>query len=369
MKPVLLTSLMLIAVMSASWIIGCAPADFSKEPQTCSDPNGGTCVVTPSGNNQYDYTVNTSSLPLDILVVSDNSGSMSRDQRSLGSKFPAFLNLVKSFDYHIGVTTTDVAGSGKPGRDGSLIAMGGASYLTRSSVNAQSLFQAAVQRPETATCDQYLKTHNCAVQSCADYYNYCPSDDSRAIYAANLVVDHNDSSFLRPTAPLHVIILSNADERVVGGADPQRPMETRDQPSSLIQNVRAKFGAAKALRVHTIVIQPNDSTCLRQEAYSATVFGQYAPIYASLSTQTGGVRGTICASDYTAQLQQIAQVATSSLQRDFGMNCKTSDTHLTYTVTPAQPSNVAHVDSTGLVLRFTQPLPQNTSVHLNYTCE
>lgn len=369
MKPMLFTTLLIAATIGTSWIIGCAPHDFSKDPETCSDPNGGSCTVNPDGKRSYEYTVNTNSIPLDILVISDNSGSMSRDQRSLGSKFPAFLNLVKNFDFHIGVTTTDVAGSGKAGRDGKLVPMGGQAYLTKSSANAQSLFQAAVQRPETATCDQYLQANNCGVNRCADYYNYCPSDDSRAIYAANLAVSYNESGFLRANAPLHVIILSNADERVVGGADPNRPMEAKDYPSSLIQNVQSSFGGGKTLKVHTIVIQPNDSACLQAEQFSSTIFGQYAPVYASLSSQTGGVRASICATDYTAQLQQIGQVATDSLQKDFGLNCKTSDTHLEYTVTPAQPSNIGHVDSTGYILKFAHALPANTSVHLKYTCE
>ena len=372
--------LIVIAVYCATWITACAPANFNIVKQDCSAGHG-TCVAGANGKKTYTYTVSPSNTPIDILFVSDNSGSMSRDQQNLGLKFPAFFNIIQNLDFHVAVTTTDVFNhDGSSGQGGSLVDFGGGvKVLTPQTSNIQSLFQAGVQRPETSTCDQYLQTHNCVANSaaayagrstdCSDYYNYCPNDDSRAIYATNLVVNQNESSFLRDSAPLHVVILSNSDERVVGGQKADWPLETNDLPATLIQNVQHTFNGAKSLTVHTIIIKPNDSACLNQEVdTNLLTFGQYAPIYSSLTTQTNGIAGSICSANYSMQLQQIANMVQVNLQSSLPLNCKTSDAQLTYTLAPANAAITAHVDASGQVLNFSQPIPATTSVSLNYTC-
>ena len=372
--------LIVIAAYCSTWLTACAPANFNVVKQDCS-AGQGTCVVGPAGHKTYNYTVSPSNTPIDILFISDNSGSMSRDQQSLGSKFPAFFNIIQNLDYHVAVTTTDVfQHDGSSGQGGNLVDFGsGVKVLTPQTSNIQSLFQAAVQRPETNICEQYLQTHNCVGNTsaaysgrntnCSDYYNYCPNDDSRAIYAANQVVSQNESGFLRDSAPLHVVILSNSDERVVGGQKADWPLETNDLPSTLITNVQHTFNNAKSLTVHTIIIKPNDSSCLNQEVDSNLLtFGQYAPVYASLTSQTNGIAGSICALNYSTQLQQIATMVQTNLQSSLPLKCATSDANLTYTLTPANAAITAHVDGSGQVLNFSQPIPASTSVALSYTC-
>ena len=365
-----LTNTILIAVglFMFIWITNCSPVRFSNAPLTCSD-----CSYSADGKIQYQYAVTPGNTPVDILFVSDNSGSMTANQRSLGTKFPSFFNIVKNFDYRVAVTTTDVIAKGSiPARGGSLIGMSdGSSFLTRNSGNAQALFSAAVQRPETVTCDGYLATHNCSsgANACSDYYNYCPNDDSRGIYAANLVVNNNPAGFLRPSAPLHVVILSNADERVLGGNYPPWPLESLDQPSTLVSNVQSTYGGAKPLKVHTLIIQPGDGGCLNAQVdNSLRTFGQYGPVYASLSDMTGGIKGSICASDYSAQLSQIANMVQVTLLQNIPLRCKTASNELSYTVSPANPSLVGVLDSTGMTLNFNQPISSTTTVTLTYKC-
>lgn len=361
------TAMIALGLFMFLWITNCSPVRFSNTPLTCED-----CSYSVDGSLQYSYAVTPANTPVDILFVSDNSGSMTANQRNLGNKFPSFFNIVKNFDYRVAVTTTDVIAKGSiPARGGTLIPFGdGSSFLTRSSGNAQGLFSAAIQRPETVTCDAYLATHSCNVaNSCSDYYNYCPNDDSRGIYAANMVVSGNPAGFLRPAAPLHVVILSNADERVLGGNYPPWPLESLDQPSTLVSNVQSLYGGAKTLKVHTLIIQPGDSGCLNAQVdNSLRTFGQYAPVYSSLSSMTGGIRGSICASDYSAQLSQIATMVTQTLVQSIPLRCKTSTAGLSYSVSPANPALTATLDSTGMTLNFSQPISYTTTVTLTYKC-
>lgn len=347
------------------WITNCTPVRFANAPLSCSD-----CSYSPDGKIQYGYTVTPANTPVDILFVSDNSGSMSANHRTLGTKFPSFFNIVKNFDYRVAVTTTDVLPrNGNTARGGSLVTFtDGSSFLTRSTSNAQSLFSSGIQRPETITCDNYLRTHRCnGGDACTDYYSYCPNDDSRGIYAANVVVNNNPAGFLRASAPLHVVILSNADERVLGGNYPPWPLESLDQPTTLVSNVQSKY-SGKSLTVHTLIIQPGDSNCANQQVDSSLgTFGQYGPVYANLSSITGGIRGSICASDYSGQLAQIANMVTLNLTRSVPLRCKTDAANLTYSFSPAS-SIVGTVDSSGMTLNFSSPIPETSTVSLSYVC-
>lgn len=349
------------------WITNCAPVRFANAPLNCSD-----CRYNENGKIEYQYTVTPANTPVDILFVSDNSGSMSANQRTLGTKFPSFFNIVKNFDYHVAVTTTDVfTKTGGAGRGGNLVGFSdGSVVLTKSSSNPQALFSSGIQRPETATCDSYLASHRCnGGDPCTDYYTYCPNDDSRGIYAANLVVSNNPAGFLRASAPLHVVILSNADERVLGGNYPPWPLENLDQPSTLISNVQSTYGGGKSLTVHTLVIQPGDSSCANQQVdNSLGTFGQYAPVYSSLSSSTGGIRGSICAADYSGQLAQIANMVQINLTKSVPLRCKTDQANLKYVLTPANPSIVGTVDAAGMTLNFNVALPQTTTANITYSC-
>lgn len=371
-RRLLNTILIASGLFMVIWITNCSPVKFANAPLNCSD-----CSYSPSGKIQYQYAVTPSNTPVDILFVSDNSGSMSRDQRTLGTKFPSFFNIVKNFDYRVAITTTDVfTKTGGTGRGGTLVSFSdGSNFLTRNSSNAQTQFSTAIQRPETATCDSYLASHNCnganpgRNSDCSDYYNYCPNDDSRGIYAANLVVSNNPAGFLRESAPLHVVIMSNADERVLGGNYPPWPLENLDQPSTLVSRVQSMYNGAKSLRVHTLVIQPGDSSCLSQEVDSNLgTFGQYAPVYASLSSMTSGISGSICASDYSGQLAQIANMVQLNLMTTIPLRCKTSVGSLQYTLSPVNSSIVGTLDSSGMNLNFNQPIPSTSTVTLTYEC-
>jgi hypothetical protein len=359
-----------------NFLSGCTDVNFGAAQSECE--KNGTCTVDPKGVT-YNYTVNTNSLALDVLLVVDNSGSMTPNQQDLAARFDSFLNLVQSFDYHVGIVTTNVVDAQFTALSGAKLVpfADGSKFITPQTPNGSQLLQQNIVRPETVICDQYLNSHNDCMGGvdCSDYAKFCPSPDSRAIYAANIVVGRADSdpkwgAFLRPNAPLHIIILSNSDERVCGSkANCPYKLEALDMPSSLISEVTSRFGGGKAMTAHTIIIRPNDSSCLSQQYWSASLFGQYAPLYQQLSQSTGGVDGTICATNYSNQLTQIGQISQSQLLTEISLKCKTTPTDLTYSFNPQPSASITgQLDSTGQVLVFSSPLPPATAVTLHYTC-
>ena len=62
------------------------------------------------GFRNYDknITVNPATTKVDVLVVVDNSGSMSVEQSNMGMRFASFLSRLQGLDWQVGIVTTDV---------------------------------------------------------------------------------------------------------------------------------------------------------------------------------------------------------------------------------------------------------------------
>jgi hypothetical protein len=380
---------LVIATMGYGFIAACSKVEFSNVAnQACT----GTCTGALN-NGVYDYSYTTTSGQTDLLFVIDNSASMSPIQETIGTKFPSLFNIIAGLDYHIGIVTTDISNAeddsqanatnyprsqlaGHPYfQDGNLITMtDGSSFLSSSSANPMGQFQTAINRNETSNCQNWLQAY-CPDGSCDDqspaYYDNCPSDQTRAIFAAVLNVQKNPSSFLRDSSvPLNVIAISNADERAAGGLVKGYPLLTDDMPSTLVSTVATQF-PGKQLKFHSIIIQPNDTNCYNsQKGFDGdpAIFGWYGVVYSSLTNMTAGVQGSVCASDYSSQLASIAVSATTDNgSRDL----------------PCTPQGAVQVTLSGgltdgwqvttngsgtPVLIFNQPLPPNTTVHLHFQC-
>lgn len=202
---------------------GCSNVKFAPVmSQACIDYNDtfgpGACILTPSGESQFTYTVRVGDI--DILFVNDNSGSMYVEQDKVAKRFQGFLNSLINYNYQIAMITTDISASpNNPPRavnqngalqDGRFIAFpNGEKILANPSgdlmIHNQNIdgFKQTVRRPETLVCD------NAGFNRDA-----CPSGDERGVYALNMALDRaENSSFFRNTGHLAVIILSDEDER------------------------------------------------------------------------------------------------------------------------------------------------------------
>ncbi|MCB0392547.1 MAG: hypothetical protein KDD58_14760 [Bdellovibrionales bacterium] len=356
MKRVLRTSIIIIALGLA---VSCSEQEFSSVPSdACVGVNNnhgdGACITDPeTGMNAYNYSVG--SCKADILFVIDNSGSMYEDQVELANRFPNFLSAINHLDYNIAITTTDISSSPNnydpndveliARQDGRFIKFpNGQKFITKSTPNAQSAFEATVKRPETQNCDSGNKSA-------------CPTSDERGIYAVNYALNTaqergnlGPNSFFRPDSHFAIVFLSDENVRSdayvnidVDNPNPlYKPVE-QDTPQSLIDSVTNILGSGSTFSAHPIVIQSaithsdfdskgiltpsHDVACKdEQAAQSGTSrpdMWRYGTWYEQLSTAATGTvdgstvdhlgglvkghAGSICDTNYTPNLTKIGE--------------------------------------------------------------
>lgn len=364
--------------------IGCSPVKFSSVAQNNCE-NGQACITA---NGDYEYGVIVHGPKVDILIVNDNSASMSYEQARLAQRFNNFISLLDSrkVDYRIAMTTTDVSSSDNAPRsvnlngglqDGNLVTFSnGSKFITPdmgSLSDKTNIFNQAINRSETLACEQFIinwvnagKSRASAEYS-SQYYANCPSGDERGIYALNLAVKKNSDSFIRPNAQFAAIILSDEDVRsqLYHGYynTPGYNLDPMDEAPGFI-NQMANLYPGKGFSVHSIVVK--DSACLGvQNSQTLGVMrGSYGNKYIELSNSTNGVSADICANDYTTQLGQIGSNIIDRVKnialycenpKDFNVTLSTDDSSIEYNVV-------------GKELVFNKELPVGTSVHLKYKC-
>lgn len=226
----------------------------------------------------------TENQKVDILFVIDNSGSMAYEQKSMASRVRNFLDVVKGLDWQIAVTTTD------PGNialgDGRLVPLYGktGSYILTSSMSdadARTTLGMTLQRPETGSgYEQGILTTYRAIE--------------RSLASTN-----NSTKFIRADSQLAVVLISDEDESANG---------PKNDPANLVKYVQDTFQGQKAMSFHSIIARPGDKACLSGEGYAAGFR------YEQMSKLTGGVIGDVCATDYAAQVQGIAEGVRKTLK-------------------------------------------------------
>jgi hypothetical protein len=372
-----------------AYFVACAPVKFDSSPAPSCGGTGVACIQKCTGTSciqSYSTEKIVGKNPVDILIVDDNSGSMSPDQNKMATAFDGFLSQLESaqLNYKIAVTTTDISSAytstptgvhNNPGpyngngalQDGNLIDFGnGANVLTDSVTNRASLFSNTIQRQETIHCEQ-------------SGYKECPSDDERGIFAANLALDKSTDSYVRPTAHFALIILSNEDERGLSspnaGSDANSnalramyPLETNDLPETFVSKFRTKY-PGKTLSVHSIIVKPGDQTCLQSESNpSQFLIAKEGYSYQKLSQLTGGVIGSICDSNYTQQLKAIGDnIESQALSMPFSCRPINDKYQLSVSPQPAHPLD-ATADWTKMQLTISGTVAASTTLKLSYQC-
>ncbi|OQW46320.1 MAG: hypothetical protein A4S09_16540 [Proteobacteria bacterium SG_bin7] len=365
----------IMGLMMLGFVVGCSEMEFSadKNFKACHS-SGLNCVLISPGVERFDYDVKTNSGIVDILIVDDNSGSMSTEQRHMAERFPTFISSLGDLDYHIAITTTDVSASPNNGpkaangfgalQDGKFIQFGnGSAVLTRDTPNKETLFANTVKRPETISCEQN------------DFQSaYCPSPDERGIYAAYLAVERKDASFFRQGAHFALVILADEDERSTRNNQTvvsQYPTEEKDIPDNLVKAVKQHLGGQKTFSAHSVIVKPGDTACLNAQATTfpsgRRVTGFEGIFYARLSTLTGGHIGSICATDYGTELGKIGYNIKDHLN-SVQLVCSPIDKKVDVLLTPKPPGVSTTFDASTNTVKFSQPIPPNTNIHLTYDC-
>lgn len=259
--------------------------------------NASSNSVSFTVSSMYKQMVNkvavTENKKVDILFVIDNSGSMEYEQKSMASRTKNFIDVIKGLDWQIAVTTTDPRSEVTLG-DGKLVPMYGKTntYVINSSMSdtdAKTTLSNTLQRPETGSGSEQ-----------GIYVAY------RAIERSLLSTTTANKKFIRSDAQLAVVVISDEDESADG---------YKNKPENFVKYIADTFGSQKAMSFHSVITRPDDKACLNGEGYS------YGYRYDEISKMTGGVIGDVCATDYAAQVQGIAEGVRKTL-KSFTLACK-----------------------------------------------
>ncbi|MCS6838489.1 MAG: hypothetical protein NZ480_06535, partial [Bdellovibrionaceae bacterium] len=359
-----------MAIYALSYVVACAPVEFERK--------------LPS-YREYRLAVSANEGKIDILIVNDNSASMSFEQRHMADRLGHLLNILDNaqVDYRIAMITTDVEDANNPPRainqsgalqNGRLIPLGGKPFLSKENTpNAHerlNLFRQALQRPETLQCENFINQHYHQATE-TQYLTHCPSPDERGILAARMAIEQNYHGWLRPDAHLAIIILS--DEDVRSGLYNQHSnyaLSAGDQPHHLIQAIKNRY-PNKHLRIHAIIVKPGDQRCknMQDAQMNDRVRSSYGYQYREAAIATGGVVGDVCASDYADQLSAIADNITQSLW-EITFACENpepiNDSTPIISFGNQGPYNYHFVRSN--LIRLENGLLPNQKVYLQYKC-
>jgi hypothetical protein len=258
---------------------------------------------------------------VDILVVIDNSGSMATEQANMAARFSNFLDQIKALDYQIGIISTDTGhninakltvdtaatGATQDGRLLQLKNMPG-QYIVNSSMlqaTAQTLFGNTVQMGSNGS--GYERGFKATLRAI-----------DRAF--SNAAADAANKALFRADAGLAVVVVSDAYD------------DSGFRPEDVTAKIVEKWGGNKSFVFHSIVVPesvyttPNSSTLnnadpCKNYRESAKFDGRE---YHRLSTMTGGVKGTVCSENYTAQLSDMGKV-TADLVNSITLSCQPID--------------------------------------------
>jgi hypothetical protein len=360
------------------YFVACAPVKFEKAPSPPCGSNGVACVqsCTAPGSctKQYSLTQKATGL-VDILIIDDNSGSMSSNQKKMANAFSGFLSQLSNLQYRIAITTTDIS-------DGEAVSKGGVKPVPNNPLNpsriqdgrlvdfqyndkifnpaedaddSEANFLNAIERDETASCDTN--------------YTNCPSGDERGVFAARLALERNEGSWIRPTAHMAVIVLSDEDERGTGtrSENTAYKLESYDRWENLMASFQSKF-PSKSISVHPIVIK--DAGCEASETDAAAgIRGVIGTEYLNWSNAIGGKSGSICDSNYASNLGQIATyVQNQAVSLSF--ECRPIGDAYSVSFSP-QPAVVPTTTPNWTTKKLTinGAVPPNTNVTLTYECK
>ena len=273
-------------------------AKITTPAQGLGDQTVSVTAIDKAGNSvskEFKYTIRESyrdiaqsyevksQSKVDILLIIDNSGSMSYEQQSMGKRMATFMSNLEGLDYQIAVTTTDPRDSVSWG-DGKFVPMVGMGTKTSSSyildtktplATAQTILSNTVQRTEAG------------------------SGSEQGIYATYRAVERfldtkttsgPQKRFFRPDAAFTTVEITDEDESATG---------YKNIPLNLNSFVK-KTWPSKAFAFHSIVTKPGDSACLAGEGE------RYGTIVAEMSRISEGIVGSVCAADYGSQLAGIA---------------------------------------------------------------
>lgn len=265
-----------------------APGDSSSSDHldTGTDPGSDRPpVVNPPTNSEptlmkVEKTVTLAeTLKADVLFVVDNSVSMNDEQAHISDRFPLFIKNLQQINWRVGVITTDVDDPNYSYSDGKLQKFSNGSFYLDAQIpvrEAELLFTGTIHRKESG------------------------SPYEQGIYSTYRFLEREKKAlvpFMRIDASINIVFLADADETPYEGTNGLPLVQKRNKPDELVKYLKANW-PMKKFQFHSIVVNEGDAECLGQSNNEG-----YGIAYETLSKQTNGVKGSVCAKDYGSQLQ------------------------------------------------------------------
>lgn len=305
---------------------------------------------------------------LDVLLIVDDSNSMAADNQKLANRLQGFVAdlTTAGFDWQMCVTVTraqQLTASnptlywGASRLWSGLPASEPIPYILKPSAgsNIQTIFQNTIQ---------------------AIGAGWAGTDDERAIKAAWWHLWNGDirypteaSGCYRAGAGLAVIIISDEDERSVGGdmtqqyyAGEYKPLESDDLPQTYVNFVKEVFGNSKRFTVNSIIVRPGDTACMTQQDAEGSK-SHYGYKYDELVALTGGKVGSICENDYSNNLRYFKE----NIIRDMAslpLECAPVGTPQV----SISPNFVTTTRVEGSTIYFDPRVPAGRTITVQYNC-
>lgn len=349
----------------------CGPVKFSASSSTSTN---GTTQVTPSPTGttaanlrdvHYTNTVAASNNKVDIILILDDSNSMLADNQKLASKLSNFVSSLQSsnLDWQACVTVTHAISIGN-----GQTAWGASHYWQSSST--YSPIGLVLKKGQSNLSSIFANTINYIGAG------WLGTDDERAIKTAYYHVANGDYHFAnasgcyRSDAAIAYIIISDEDERSVGGdqsqavyANEYQPLENEDMPANFVTQVKSVFGSDKRFTVNSIIVKPGDSNCMATQDSGGSK-SHYGTKYNELSYLTGGGIGSICEDDFSTNLNLFADKIIGSLS-SVPLEC-TPAGDVSVSITPSIGAVQATVQ--GMTLAFDKAIPAGRTIDIQYQC-
>ncbi len=366
LKKVFQASLILFVSLT---FLSCSDVKFAtSKSQAPTGPTPPPSPPTPQGTRDVTYTgtVQAQNNKLDILLIVDDSNSMLADNQKLATRLAEFVTNLQSssIDWQMCATVTrSLPINGNPAWGLSIIwsnytptSSSTPNWVLKSTANLSTIFTNTINNIGAG---------------------WAGTDDERGTKAAYWHIYNGDprvataSKCHRTDAALAMIIVSDEDVRSVGGEKAyeyylgeHKPLENDDEPNTVLNYVKEVFGATKRFTFNSIIVKPNDETCLRaQDAGGAK--SHYGIKYSQLSNMTGGGIGSICDENYSTNLNLFTDSIEDSLSFQ-ALECMPVGT-VDVTVTPPVTNLVTSVK--GASLEFNPKIPVGRTLNIKYKCQ
>lgn len=257
---------------------------------------------------QLDRFIQGTDSQLDVLFVVSNTTTMDAFQARLKAALPAWVERAKAagVDLRLGVTSTGLAARAgvcatpsAGGDAGRLVPVDGrrARAISGTAPTAAATVQANID--DVGLCHNLVQGLETMRQGLSSPLA-TSADDPRTP-----LPNDGNLGFLRPTARLAVVVVSDEDDH--SGFDPE----------SYVQFLQAVKGTGMAHRTQLYALVPTDEAC--------TTAGKPGPRFATVARRTGGEVASICQGDYGSFLDKLLQRA-GGPQADFTLSATPNGT-------------------------------------------